>query len=265
MRRVVARALSPISLAHGTILTTLGVRSSQMAPSTTLIPGVSRYSRSAAFSKKGLFKLAKKPAPAAKKAAATTKKVTVGGAKNGKTREVALVKGPRFYPTEDVRLPKKVRKSNRAPTVRASITPGTVLILLSGRFRGKRVVFLKQLESGLLLVTGPHKLNGVPLRRVNQAYVIATSTKVDVSKVKIDAKYTDDYFKVAKDAKKKITAEALFGEGQEKNTVDAARVADQKTVDTQLLAVIKKTPQLAGYLRSTFALSKGQYPHAIKF
>lgn len=126
-----------------------------------------------------------KRSPQDLEAAASTKEVTVGGGKNGGKRIVPTVKAPRFYPAEDIALPKKNRKIAKPPSLRASITPGTVLILLAGRFRGKRVVFLKQLESGLLLVTGPFRINGVPLRRVNQAYVIATSTKVELVDYKV--------------------------------------------------------------------------------
>lgn len=47
---------------------------------------------------------------------------------------------------------------------------------------------------------GPFKINGVPLRRVNQSYVIGTSTKVDISGVNVD-KFDDKYF--AKEGEKK--------------------------------------------------------------
>lgn len=181
---------------------------------TQLIPGVSQFSRTATYKKKALFKR-KKVAIASKKAVpVTTKTVPVKGAKNNKTRTVETVKAPRFYPADDIHKPKTTRKTLRPQKIRASITPGTVLILLAGRFRGKRVVFLKQLTSGLLLVSGPKKINGVPLRRVNQAYVIATSTKLDISKVKIDAKINDEFFKREKESKKKATEEALLGDAK---------------------------------------------------
>ncbi|KAI9207859.1 ribosomal protein L6e-domain-containing protein [Polychytrium aggregatum] len=233
------------------------------APNVQLIPGVSKLSRSQVYAKKALYKKKKVVIAAKTEAKAATKTVTVGGAKNGQTRVVPVEKASRFYAAEDAPQPKVSRKTVKTGALRQSITPGTVLIVLSGRFRGKRVVFLKRLDSGLLLVTGPHKANGVPLRRVNQAYVIGTSTKVDVSKVNVD-KFDDAYFKKPKAAKAKATEEALFN-AAERKPVDAHRIADQKEVDAAVSAAIKKVPALRGYLRSSFALSKGQFPHLLKF
>lgn len=283
-------------------------------------------------------------------AAPALKVKQIGGAKNGGKRTV-LPKSAKYYPADDEKKPKYVRTKSKAVVsaqtakLRPTITPGSVLILLSGRFRGKRVVFLKQLEkSGLLLVSGaprcragtrratraraprargarglvvppgarawigtpwlscraewpslvlaprprrarawltaraaravplpralcragPFKVNGVPLRRVNQAYVIATSTKVDVSGLSGDlAKFDDAYFARAKKAKK--SDEEFFAEKGAKPEIDPKRVADQKAVDDKLMAKISAKPNLKEYLSARFSLSKNERPHEMKF
>ncbi|KAI0068822.1 hypothetical protein BV25DRAFT_1791328 [Artomyces pyxidatus] len=238
-----------------------------MARSKELVHGVGRLSRSQVFARRALYKGQKKGETPKAAEPAPTKEVTVGGEKNGGKRLVPTSKASRFYPAEDVPQPKKSRKTANPTKLRSSITPGTVLILLAGRFRGKRVVFVKQLESGLLLVTGPFKVNGVPLRRVNQAYVIATSTKVDLGDYKVDEKFTDAYF--AKGAKKaaRSAEEEFFSEGKpkEKEAFPESKSADQKEIDKAILASIKKTEHLAKYLKASWGLSKGEYPHQLSF
>jgi large subunit ribosomal protein L6e len=110
----------------------------------------------------------------------------------------------------------QVRKSIRTSAPRSTLTPGAVLILLAGRFRGKRVVLLKNLPQGVLLVTGPFKVNGVPLRRVNARYVIATSYKIDLAGLdskKIEEVSAEGYFTADK-AEKKKGEEAFFKQGE---------------------------------------------------
>lgn len=118
------------------------------------------------------------------------------------TAKLKLTKN--WYPTTDKRdhFVRKT-KATRRQALRKDIQPGQVLIILSGRFRGRRVVFLKQLESGLLLVTGPYKLNGVPLKRVNQAYVIATRTSVKLGSIKHLDSVNDAFFNYEKTEEKR--------------------------------------------------------------
>merc|ERR1712159_776027 len=148
-------------------------------------------------------------------------------------------KAGRYYSPEDTKQKLGNHHNNSKQTkLRASITEGTLLILLAGRFKGQRVVFLKQLDSGLLLITGPYAINGVPLRRVPQSYVIATQTKVDLAGVSVPASVNDDLFK-KEQTKKKKTHEVFF-EKEKESTIDEARKTLQKDVDAKVVAAIGK-------------------------
>ena len=246
----------------------------------------------------------------------------------------------KFYPAEDAPKPRKRSFKPSVPTVRKSITPGTVLIVLTGRFRGKRVIFVKQLKSGLLLVTGelallqrckgcreryctrvdrgsasplrppvllrslaqmngsyfqpqstmqqkspnltysdilfptrcmiplslslagPYEVNGVPLRRINQSYVIATSKKIDISKIALPATVNDDFFKAPKATTKAGKTDFLKLEATAA-ALPENKKAIQKAVDTSIAAAINA--EVKAYLKSTFALAKGDKPHEMTF
>lgn len=132
--------------------------------------------------------------------------------------DVALISTEHNYPefTALIDILLQVRKSIKPAKPRASLQPGTILILLAGRFHGKRVVLLKHLPQGILLVTGPFKVNGVPLRRVNARYVIATSAKVELSGIDsetVEKAGKEGYF-VREKKSEKAGEEAFFKQGE---------------------------------------------------
>ena len=168
-----------------------------------------------------------------------------------------------WYPVSD--LKRHFIRKCKAPKpshIAAPLTPGQVVIILSGRFRGRRVIFLKKLESNLLLVTGPYKYNGVPLKRVNAAYVLPTNTKLKLGEV---AKNVDDkFFNRVKIERKK--EEDFFEDNEKKKgriTEDKKKL--QTEVDTEVKKAVGEVPMMKEYLRNRFALKNGDKPHLMKF
>ena len=195
--------------------------------------GVYRFGKGSMYHKKAIYKFTKKvTAKTVAKNAPVFVEKQVGGAKNGGTRQVRAKKLANDVPTVDAVAAGTSKNffADHKRKVRASLAPGNVAILLAGVHKGeatlhsdilssftlplfsscpifhflssssstcvpgKRVIVLKQLGTGLLLITGPHKLNGCPMRRVNQRYLVATSANLDISAVAVPANIDDKYF-----------------------------------------------------------------------
>jgi large subunit ribosomal protein L6e len=233
--------------------------------------GVYRFSRSRMYHKKAVYKFIGKKTPkkeTPKKLISIEKKI--GGDKNGGTRTVLLKKRRANYPTADPIKPHPSKKcfKDHKRYIRPSLKPGTVLILLAGPHKGKRVVLLKTLRSGLLLITGPFLINACPLRRINKIYTIATSTRINLTGVKVPKHINDDYFKRKHDKRAKKEEGDIFAKKKEEYKPSDQRKSDQKIVDKLVIDAIKKNKDkkmLFAYIASMFGLRSSQYPHRMKF
>ncbi|KAL2713227.1 60S ribosomal protein L6-like [Vespula squamosa] len=233
--------------------------------------GVYRFSRSRMYHKKAIYKFLDKKTPkVVKLKKPLTSEKEIGGDKNGEKRVVLLKKRRANYPTADPITKKHAKKCFREHRryLRSTLVPGTICILLAGSHKGKRVVFLKQLKTGLLLVTGPFLINGCPLRRINQNYVIATSTRIDLSGLKLPEHINDEYFKRKREKRLKKEEGDIFSKKMDEYKPSDQRKLDQKTLDKFIIEKIKKNPDkklLFTYLSAMFGLRSSQYPHRLKF
>jgi hypothetical protein len=105
---------------------------------------------------------------------------------------------------------------------------------------------------------------------VNQAYVIATSTKVPVAGIEVGA--DTEKLLAAKEeraakakALKEKKAEAFFELQKQPKKKDAS--AERKALQTKVDGAIvsKLSDELKAYLKARFSLSKSQRPHLMSF
>lgn len=239
-----------------------------------LLPGLMRFSRARMFGRKAIYKKQKLAKPNVKPVKAKAEKYVtkkVEGAKNGGERKVLLKKPAKSINAQNNKIKRNKKtqfNKNHVRRLRPTLTPGTVVIILVGPHKGKRVVFLKQLASGLLLVTGPFRYNGYPLRRINQNYVLATKTKLDLSAAKVPETLNDEYFRRSKKSNRKTTEADIFSSKKQEYEVSEQRKQDQKLVDGMIIDAVKKHEQkafLRDYLKTVFYLRKNEYPHNMVF
>jgi len=214
---------------------------------------------------------------AAKKSAKPEKKPKKTGEKaeakvEGGEKAEAKVEGGEKKKTKKVVSPslKRLKRPSKlkVPKLKKTITPGTILIKLSNPHAGRRSVFLKRLPSGALLCAGPKKINGAYLHRLTQSRVIATSTKIDISGVKLANLREKQLFRRNKRKRgAQSHSKVFFGDKKKKEEGVALlpiKVAT-KVIDEQLVPLIKKVPFLSKYLRAKFSLGFGAKPHLLKF
>lgn len=63
-----------------------------------------------------------------------------------------------------------------------AIEVGSVCVKIAGREAGKKCVIVDVIDKNFVLITGPHKVNGVKRRRVNINHVEPTDKKVKIKR-----------------------------------------------------------------------------------
>lgn len=184
------------------------------------------------------------------------KKKSYGKRKGKKAAEGEGEEAPKYIPGKNCRTPRGSHGNLKKP--------GQVVILLTGKDAGKRVIFLKHLSMKFILVNGPLNYNGVPLSCIRRHEVIATSTTVNMDKDLNLDKYDLAYF--IKPAKKKgKTQQAFFEEEKEvkEDEESPEKLENQKEIDASMEKSIEK--KYIEYLKTEFTVNDETRPHLMKF
>lgn len=103
-----------------------------------------------------------------------------------------------YFPDEDmpVYIEKlQSMKINIERIPRDDLKYGNIVVILEGEFASKRVIYLGSKNFNAIVI-GPRSFNGVPLIKIDEKYLLKTSTVLKLTKVEINE---EDIFKSEKE------------------------------------------------------------------
>jgi len=238
--------------------------------SASLAAGKLRYSKAEIYKVAAFRKLmrnhGKIPGPARKIVTYVEKEIE----KDGKKMMVKTTKLlAKKMPMGDIPMPRKGKLHSHK--LRKSITPGTIGIILKGPQKTRRVVFIKQVESGLMIVANP--VAGLEPTTVDSRYFLSTKVKLDISGVKVPEEMVHSHFHNKAERRKAYLkarrAGTVLGELElkPKGFTDEQKAINKK-LDDQLIPVIQKHADgavLENYMKAKFTLTHRDFPHRMVF
>lgn len=160
----------------------------------------------------------------------------------------------------------RFRPKDRQTRLRKNMKPGRVCVCLIGPYTSKKVVFLKQLDSGLLMCAC---LNNGAVRRFPQKWLFCTDSIVHLDHAGIQKNlkdWSDSSFDVLKAEKTEADGgdDEFFNKDAASKTVPAAF---QSQVDGMIKAVTDcvKDKYMTMYLKARFTLDSDVGPHKACF
>lgn len=160
-----------------------------------------------------------------------------------------------LYTPDDIPafVEKEMKKFEIKPeSPRTDLVKGQIVVVLEGVFASKRVVYLKHLEGEEatdVLCAGPASVNGVPFFKINQRYLLATSTVLDI---KADASIdTNNVFK------------SMIDEYDE--PADIEMTEEEKKLNTKIEEAIKAVKYMKAYLADPFSIDTNKSFYSMKY
>lgn len=146
-----------------------------------------------------------------------------------------------MYQPEDVpkyveKYMKKLQKKNeRKP--RTDLEKGMICVVLEGKYEAKKVFFLKSLKNNMALCTGIKSVNGAAFFKIDEAYLFATSMKINIGDIDVDENNV-----------------LVIGKDKNVENMEIENSDDLNKIESMILKEIEKIEFMKAYLATPFEI-----------